>query len=1281
MNRVPVPDNLHFYQKNPNNVLSVNLSLTGDQSIGLDYSKSIGQSEVAITLLGLPREEMRQVLYEDVPSYGFDRNRWNAIVKLNDYNYTFYDINGGLQASTRKRFFTNSKKDIAAGEDVQYDPDALNFPCPTDGLPNKSKYFTDRTFQPIIYQDGENTSITMEGWPGRHQINVYVDNPCANPQKYEEVPWYQSDYFLRLESKETYRYEPGKILGMTFGIATSVDGVSGRGSGGGGKPLKTSTWGAENNTDSYYFKLKGNQLYIGRRSLYTQNTVEIPRSEFLDPLDGTGASGIKIDFTKVTMYALEFSWYGAIGCTFYAYLPYESNKTKWVRLAELPASNTFERPALADPYMRMFLELTIPHGVPKPHFLRKHGTSVYVDGGSVDKKKAFSKSASLITPVKFTGPISQESRNILTLEIGEKNGRSATGMYNRTKIFPSDLQAYFDNSVMLDVTISTQPQPQSWPSQAYNVSWPLRHIFYPTKIWKLKPPYNNAMFFNYSSTYGWVRPVDNSINTRNNMAGASGDFYPSYFDYVFNLQSNIFPSDPGSNFSFNITIPSGADTNAIIRDLLGSQPYIYDRSLTKRTTEAWQTNNHFNGNLFSIGPANGNYPNWIYGLDPLPVVALVEIVNSTTLKVVCKQGLECNSDGVFINGFSTSDLTPEALSNAGGTYPNYGPNHHGYVGMANRTFGGYKTVKPQPNGLPLYLQSDCKICFKKNSYRNNSFYIFNAAFDTGRVYFNYPALPGSIFCVQKVFLDYVESQNWFKNKTFSSGRPGVGFRDNAVEYLLANSEFRLFAQTKIGRDTNVNHVDFGHFRINDKFYYYPNEWYRWLKETWYPVRSTSEYDLYPFQVKFIDYKTDGLERTGMEPVAGGVSNPYEPFEGSSTRYPIIQPQHTVEFNGIAGFEINRFKFRIALKPTSRSGDSWTISLEDVQYLNEDGLYTSSTSFYMILVNNVGRLGGINKLFLQPGNIDLTFNNLYLPTDHMNALDPKKPDLNVPDSLVSFEFSQGNPPWRGFFSYNQNLDYYNIVVTIKGVGLPVGNTTYTLEGEFRAVTCLHNSPYPANNVLKDNVAAMNTFIIGSSGKDPSPLYFGFSINSDLSATGEPYNYKTGKLQRLTSPATMFEELDNYDNAIAVTEYSFKDYKGNIVESTGAYYSSDIEEIPITYAGPGADLLNIQPTTASLNSTRWSNKFTKLPYIRARANISNNDNVNSLLNLKKFSYLVLANTKTKISFDSIFGLAKTQILPTRFGSATPYEAVLNISARTLAPGQKAQGMAVINFEETV
>ena len=65
-------------------------------------------------------------------------------------------------------------------------------------------------------------------------------------------------------------------------------------------------------------------------------------SNVLDETTGeltTDTSIWDLQFDKVTMYKIEFSWYGAVGALFLAYVPVSSGEARWVRVHHLRASN------------------------------------------------------------------------------------------------------------------------------------------------------------------------------------------------------------------------------------------------------------------------------------------------------------------------------------------------------------------------------------------------------------------------------------------------------------------------------------------------------------------------------------------------------------------------------------------------------------------------------------------------------------------------------------------------------------------------------------------------------------------------------------------------------------------------------------------------------------------------------------------------------------------------------------------------------------------------------
>ena len=53
----------------------------------------------------------------------------------------------------------------------------------------------------------------------------------------------------------------------------------------------------------------------------------------------TDTSIWNLEFDKVTMYKIEFSWYGAVGALFLAYVPVGAGEARWVRVHHLRASN------------------------------------------------------------------------------------------------------------------------------------------------------------------------------------------------------------------------------------------------------------------------------------------------------------------------------------------------------------------------------------------------------------------------------------------------------------------------------------------------------------------------------------------------------------------------------------------------------------------------------------------------------------------------------------------------------------------------------------------------------------------------------------------------------------------------------------------------------------------------------------------------------------------------------------------------------------------------------
>jgi hypothetical protein len=286
-----------------------------------------------------------------------------------------------------------------------------------------------------------------------------------------------------LQSKEVYRYQPGRISGFTFGTRVDVDPIS---------EENYAEWGCVNNTDEYVFKLAGANLSIVRRSTVPlsnqslslsggfseddqrvlENTrpiiggdvrpkyyeLEIPQTRWNgDALDGNGFTGYKIDPEKVTMWKIEFSWYGAIGVQFYGYIPVGQGEARWVKLHRIIIENTLTRANLQDPYFRMRYNLVIGDKsiTTQPQFIYKYGSSVYIDGGDEGAKTIRSiNSTQKNVPEDFDIPISVDSDDGYA---NDDNFVPMLALKNKSKILNPDGIETTNRVIGLpvDMTVST----------------------------------------------------------------------------------------------------------------------------------------------------------------------------------------------------------------------------------------------------------------------------------------------------------------------------------------------------------------------------------------------------------------------------------------------------------------------------------------------------------------------------------------------------------------------------------------------------------------------------------------------------------------------------------------------------------------------------------------------------------------------------------------------------------------------------------------------------------
>ena len=144
------------------------------------------------------------------------------------------------------------------------------------------------------------------------------------------------------------------------------------------------------------------------------------------------------DFTKVTMLKIEFSWYGAVGALFLAYVPVSNGEARWVRVHHLRASNQLKIASLGNATLPITYNIygggdsdTKGDGENNQnlgyerssHYIVKYGASYYIDGGDRGTVRLYSNDNSELEDVYgriynvSTGTFSSVDNSITTTSI------------------------------------------------------------------------------------------------------------------------------------------------------------------------------------------------------------------------------------------------------------------------------------------------------------------------------------------------------------------------------------------------------------------------------------------------------------------------------------------------------------------------------------------------------------------------------------------------------------------------------------------------------------------------------------------------------------------------------------------------------------------------------------------------------------------------------------------------------------------------------------------------
>ena len=347
------------------------------------------QSEVSKTLLGIPREETALALFDTVNIYGVNDKEWAS-----DSFYTYFQ-----------------------------DPSDWTNRADSNGL-NYGNY---------LGHIGSESAIRAYSYPPPASFTYLVDDNSGRfPGGYTNGVMTAS-----WSSKRAFRYQPGRVTGFTLGVRMSTETNTD------GEIIQ---WGCRNDYgDGYFFQLeRGTDLSIVRTSP-DLGTLVVPRSEWNgDKLFvGEGRTGWGLNLARVTMFKIEFSWYGAVGAKFLAYVPDGNGEARWVVLHYISAENRFDFPSLRSAYLRLFTSTRSVAGATKPTFIYLYGSSVYIDGG--DKGTVTTGAATLESPKN----IDANARSLLGLNFKAQ----INNVPNQKAIYPTSLSAYASVPTRIDLVL------------------------------------------------------------------------------------------------------------------------------------------------------------------------------------------------------------------------------------------------------------------------------------------------------------------------------------------------------------------------------------------------------------------------------------------------------------------------------------------------------------------------------------------------------------------------------------------------------------------------------------------------------------------------------------------------------------------------------------------------------------------------------------------------------------------------------------------------------------
>jgi hypothetical protein len=474
------PDEFEFYSYNSGNSFN-SWENRSNKIYGNRYlaklTEETQESAIQLTAFPAPYSYPFGPKFQRLGSYNQTLfERYQRFIALGNALYDYYNTGGGsYYPSEWKNKFLSKNTSYIFNDDVVYAQGTTISFAQIDTWTDTWRDIKDSQLKDPITSETFNFGKVTEVLSGINPddlSNVGLDSVDVNSTNTR--PGYSDgeQRYAYLQSRRVFRYQPGRISGFTFGVRTSAEPVSGI----------VNEWGISNPTDQYVFRIESGQFSIVRRStvpleqsVLLRNglkledqpkilsgdpfdsqeywTIEIPRDKFNgDALDSNGPSGYLLKPENVTMYKIEFGWYGAIGARFYAYIPTDNGEARWVVIHTLVIENSLGAPCLEDSYFRLKYSVNIQNtgDVRTPQYLYKYGASYYIDGGDDGTTQIYSVSSKqkTISSSSETSLIGIRPKQVLL-------NKDGVPIINKKLIIPTELNVSSDSLSEIKVVTCT----------------------------------------------------------------------------------------------------------------------------------------------------------------------------------------------------------------------------------------------------------------------------------------------------------------------------------------------------------------------------------------------------------------------------------------------------------------------------------------------------------------------------------------------------------------------------------------------------------------------------------------------------------------------------------------------------------------------------------------------------------------------------------------------------------------------------------------------------------